>query len=40
MATAVMLTGKIALLVLALPLIAPLRNLLEEVLTCTASFAP
>ena len=38
MASAVLLTGKTALLVLALPLIRPLRQLLEEVLSCAASF--
>lgn len=38
MASAVMLTGKTAVLVLALPLIRPLRQLLEEVLSCAASF--
>lgn len=37
LATAVTLTGKTALLLLVLPLIAPLRQLLEEVLSCTAS---
>lgn len=37
-ASAVTLTGKATLLVLALPLIAPLRQLLEEVLSCAASF--
>lgn len=38
MASAIMLTGKTAVLVLALPLIRPLRQLLEEVLSCAASF--
>lgn len=38
MASAVLLTGKTTLLVLALPLIRPLRQLLEEVLSCAASF--
>ena len=36
--TAVLLTGKIALLLLALPMIAPLTKLLEEVLHCTGLF--
>lgn len=38
MASAVMIAGKTALLVLTLPLILPLRQLLEEVLSCAASF--
>ena len=36
--TAVLLTGKIALQLLALPMIAPLTKLLEEVLHCTGLF--
>ena len=39
LATAVTLTGKAALLLLALPLLTPLRTLLEEVLSCTGSFS-
>lgn len=38
MASAVMIAGKTALLVLTLPLILPLRQILEEVLSCAASF--
>ena len=38
MSSAVMIAGKTALLVLSLPLIRPLRQLLEEVLSCAASF--
>lgn len=38
MASAVMIAGKTALLVLTLPLILPLRHILEEVLSCAASF--
>ena len=38
MASAVMIAGKTALLVLSLPLILPLRQLLGEVLSCAASF--
>ncbi len=36
--TAVLLTGKAALLLLALPLIQPLLRLLEEVLSCVTAF--
>lgn len=36
--TAVLLTGKIALLLLMLPLLTPLTKLLEEVLNCTGLF--
>ena len=38
LASAVTLTGKTALLLLVLPLLSPLRTLLEEVLSCTGSF--
>ena len=38
LASAVSLTGKTALLLLALPMLAPLRTLLEEVLSCTGSY--
>lgn len=36
--TAVLLTGKAALLMLALPLIQPLLRLLEEVLSCVTAY--
>lgn len=38
LATAVLLTGKTALLLLALPLFAPLLQLLREVLSCVSAF--